>query len=75
MSVEDANGTEAQIDHIFRNDGLWEVVKVSARRTLARNVVGNTFWYLDFTLTLKRKWLFYALNVVMPVAWCPRSIA
>lgn len=75
MSVEDANGTEAQIDHIFRNDGQWEVVKVSARRTLARNVVGNTFWYLDFTLTLKRKWLFYALNVVMPVAWCPRSIA
>ena len=67
MGVEDANGTEAQMDHTVRNDGQREVVMVSARRTVARNVGGNTFWYLDFALTLKRKWSFYALNVVMPV--------
>ena len=43
----------------------WEVLGVHATRIDRARV--DTEWYITYTVVLKRKWMFYLLNVLLPV--------
>nr|KAG5713066.1 hypothetical protein BaRGS_021860 [Batillaria attramentaria] len=68
MSEFQMNGTEADVQlHHFRDNAEWNVVGLAWERVSNAQIPNFPYWYFRYTVTLKRRWMFYALNVLLPV--------
>ncbi|KAK7112188.1 hypothetical protein V1264_011677 [Littorina saxatilis] len=64
---EDVNGTAGGMGHRVQGNGEWDVLRTETKRVSAQGAESN-YWKLHFSLTMKRKWVFYALHVLLPIA-------
>ena len=64
----DVNCSEKNLSHTVRTtgNGEWDIVDLYVVRT-TWNMTDYSFWTVEYFLTIKRKWLFYALNILFPV--------
>ncbi|KAK7493823.1 hypothetical protein BaRGS_00014964 [Batillaria attramentaria] len=64
-ATHQVNCVDARLDAIDKT-AEWDVVDKSSS-VVTYNSGNSTVWYIDNKMTLRRKWLFYALNVLLPV--------
>ncbi|XP_076464728.1 neuronal acetylcholine receptor subunit alpha-7-like [Babylonia areolata] len=60
------NCTQAEIRSAIEGNGEWDIIDLGYHYTVFQEP-DYAFWVLKYTITLKRKWLFYVINLIFPI--------
>ncbi|KAK7114370.1 hypothetical protein V1264_000440 [Littorina saxatilis] len=59
------NCTAATLRSSVSGNGEWDIIDTTVQRKVSDDAY--VYWHIEFGITLKRKWVFYAINVLFPV--------